>query len=122
MEVIGENIYYYAEDEPKDIDKKELLQAGVGAITGLGSALAQRPQRERRALSEIEQKCGKRPLFKRAQQGWQDCVNRVNETNARKVEQEDKRQRTNKNLLIIGGVVVGVAILGFIAYRISKRG
>ena len=54
MEVFGDTIFYYSEGTKEDASNKELLQAGVGAITGLGSALA---QRERRALSEVEQKC-----------------------------------------------------------------
>jgi len=118
MEVFGDTIFYYSEGTKEDASNKELLQAGVGAITGLGSALA---QRDRRALSEVEQKCGKKPLFGRARQQWQQCVNSVNETAARKAEQSERSAKTENNLLIIGSVGGVLVVIGLVVYAIRRK-
>lgn len=96
------------------------ITAGVGAIGGVGAALA---QRQKRQLSEAEQKFGKRPILPgKKRQEWDKKVNNFFNTKSSDATPKDKEKSkvSNKIILIIGGSVLGLAIIGFIVYKLKN--
>jgi hypothetical protein len=99
------------------------IATGITALTALGVAAAGKPK----TLSEIEQKCGKKPLFgKNRKAQWEQCassqnspINPTNQTNP-----TIQNQPMSKNLkigLIIGSGLFIAAIIGYVIYKRNKR-
>lgn len=112
--ITNREIYHNLSDEGK-----AGVAAGVTAATALGVAVLSKPK----TLSEIEQKCGKKPKFgknKKAQ--WDQCAssqagplptNQPNPTN----------QPMSKNLkigLIVGSGLFIATIIGYVIYKRNK--
>lgn len=102
------------------------IATGVTAATALGVAAVSK----QKTLSEIEQKCGKRPRFgknKKAQ--WQQCAasqgGQVDQTaQTAQNGQVDNKKPMSKNLkmgLIIGSSLLVVALIGFVIYKRRKK-
>ena len=105
-----------------DAGKAAAVTAGVGAAATLGAALA---QRQKRPLSEVEQKCGKKPLFgKKKKQAWQDCVNKTNEAVKAPASAINppppSAGNKNKTLIIASISVVVLAVVGVVIYKMRK--
>jgi hypothetical protein len=99
------------------------IATGVTALTALGVAAAGKPK----TLSEIEQKCGKKPLFgKNRKAQWEQCAsNQGSQTNPIiQTSQTNQNQPMSKNLkmgLIIGSGLFIAGIIGFVIYKRNKR-
>jgi hypothetical protein len=108
-----------------DAGKAALATAGIGAAAALGSGLLSR----QKTLSEVEQKCGKRPAFKgKKRDAWQKCVDKANQPTSAQMPtintQGNSKKPMNKNLklgLIIGGSLLGVALIGLVIYKMKKK-
>lgn len=108
-------------------DKKQInpdvLKTSGDVLTGLGTALINR----QRSYTDAEQRCGKRPLNKKAREAWQKCVDSNASmtqptTPAPIVEETPKKapmSKTTKIALISGGAVL-LVIIGYLVYKKSK--
>lgn len=112
---------YVINDEYSYIDddtKKELINAGIGTATAIGTALASK----QRQLSNVEQMCGKKPkLGRRKKEAWQECVNRTLPKQTFTPPPTNKPQsNNNKTLLIVGGSIVGLALITILILKLKK--
>jgi LPXTG-motif cell wall-anchored protein len=98
--------------------------AGVAAAAPIVSSIA---SRGRRPLSEIEQKCGKKPLIKRGKKGkqWQQCADTYNAQQSTVVQQQQQQQQqqtsSNKTMLYVGVGLGVAALVGLVIYLKRKK-
>jgi hypothetical protein len=117
MKVITRNPILYSNAEG-DGDKIAAVTAGVTALAGLGAALA---SRGRKPLSEIETKCGKKPLlgFTKKGKAWAECSQKMSTANTQQAPLDVQPKK--KNTILYIGIGVGVlALVGLVIYL--KRG
>jgi hypothetical protein len=105
----------------------DALKAGADILTGIGTTLASR----QRQFTEVEQRCGKKPLGKKQRATWQKCVDAngglaMQPTTPPAQEQPipdaNTKQPMSKGMkigLIAGGVVL-LGIIGFVIYKSRK--
>jgi hypothetical protein len=133
------DFYYNADDTlPTDpfsyadeAGKAAAITAGVGAAATLGAALA---SRQKAPLSEVENKCGKRPkIGKKKKAQWQECANKFSSSESQNrminpalipslpstpVTPVATTTDTNKNkMLYVGLGVVALAVVGYFVYK-----
>lgn len=106
----------------------DALKAGADVLTGIGTAIAGR----QRQLTDVEQRCGKKPLGKKARAQWQKCVDAnagssmqptTPPTQEQPLPDSSSKQPMSKGMkigLIAGGVVV-LGIIGFVIYKSTKK-
>ena len=106
----------------------DTIKAAADVLTGIGTTLAGR----QRQLTEVEQRCGKKPLGKKQRAQWQKCVDAngglaIQPTTPPTQEQllpdTNTKQPMSKNMkigLIVSGVVVA-GIIAFLIYKSSKE-
>ena len=106
----------------------DTIKAAADVLTGIGSTLASR----QRQLTDVEQRCGKRPVGKKQRAQWQKCVDAngglaMQPTTPPAQEQPiadtNTKQPMSKGMkigLIAGGVVV-LGIIGFVIYKSSNK-
>jgi hypothetical protein len=103
----------------------DTLKAGTDILTGIGSTLAGK----QRTFTDAEQRCGKKPLGKKARIQWQKCVDQgavtpmVQAPTIDTTVQADTKQPMSKGMkigLIVGGVVL-LGVIGFIIYKSTKK-
>lgn len=106
--------------------KDAFLQSGQAVVGGLVTALATKPKRP---LSEVEQRCGKKPkVGKKKKAEWQKCANSasapqmpVQPIPAPTADDTKKPMSKGLKIGLIAGSVVLVAIIGFVIYKKSKK-
>lgn len=110
-------IIYSNGDGDNKAAKLGAVTAGIGALAGVGSALA---NRGRRPLSDIETKCGKKPLlgFTKKGKAWAECSKGMSSA---PIQQTPQVQVTppppKKNTMLYVGIGVGViALVGLVIY------
>lgn len=104
-----------------DDTQKAAIGAGLTTAAGIGTALVQRGRRE---LSDIEKKCGKRPKNKAKLAEWQKCVDSSNknaEINNKTTEVKETWVKKNKNVLLIGGGILTLAIITLVVLKFRKK-
>lgn len=107
--------------------KVALATAGIGAATAIGGGLLSK----QRTLSEVEQKCGKRPLVRgKKRDAWQKCSDKANQPppppmpvipsmpNSKNSKPMSKGLKMG---LIIGGSVLGLTLVGLLIYKMKKK-
>jgi len=123
-------IFSNAEGDKPAKERKQMnpdaLKAGADVLTGIGSTLAGK----QRSYTDAEQRCGKKPLSKKARVEWQKCVDLGGSVNTQPTTTitdttptTDTKQPMSKGMkigLIAGGVVV-LGIIGFVIYKSSKK-
>jgi len=119
MEIITDREIEYSHLD--DGGKAALATAGIGAVAALGSGLLSR----QKTLSEVEQKCGKRPLLKgKKRNEWQKCADKANQPVQVVIPKDNSKKPMNKNLklgLIIGGSLLGLTLIGLLIYKMKKK-
>lgn len=97
----------------------------------LGTIGASAVQRQRQ-LSEVEQKCGKRPLFKgKKLNAWNDCAKKFNESGGGFIPTQTTTTTTStdtppppkpvpKWVWVVSGVAV-LGIVGFVIYKSTRK-
>ena len=111
---------YLATDGDKISKGIAMATAGVAAAAPIVSSIA---SRGRKPLSEIEQKCGKKPLVSIGKKGkqWQQCADTFNAEKSTVVQQQQQQTSSNKTMLYVG-VGLGVAVLvGLVIYLKRKN-
>ncbi len=124
-------IYLNAEGETESKEKKQvnpdLIKAGSDILTGVGTSLASKT----RQFTEVEQRCGKRPVGKKQRAQWQKCVDSgvgapapfqapAPEPISPQANAKKPMSKGMKIGLIAGGVVV-LGIIGFVIYKSTKK-
>lgn len=106
----------------------DAIKAAGDVLTGIGTTLAAR----QRTLTDVEQRCGKKPVGKKQRAIWQKCVDAngglaMQPTTPPAQEQPlpdaNTKQPMSKGMkigLIAGGVVV-LGIIGFVIYKSTKK-
>lgn len=105
--------------------KVALATAGIGAATAIGGGLLSK----QRTLSEVEQKCGKRPLVRgKKRDAWQKCSDNANQPTPPPMSiipsMPNSKKTMSKGLkmgLIIGGSVLGLTLVGLLIYKMKKK-
>ena len=125
MEIITDREIEYSHLD--DGGKAALATAGIGAVAALGGGLLSR----QKTLSEVEQKCGKRPLLKgKKRNEWQKCADKANQPApppmpiTPSMSNSKNSKPMNKNLklgLIIGGSLLGLTLVGLLIYKMKKK-
>ena len=101
---------------------KEAIAAGVTAATALGVAAVSK----QKPLSEVEQKCGKKPLFPgKRKKAWDNCAAGFASTASAPQQTPPPLPLVPKTKIpvwvwIVGGVVLAGGI-GFAIYRSTKK-
>lgn len=131
------DFYYNADDTlPTDAfsyadeaGKAAAITAGVGAAATLGAALA---SRQKAPLSEVENKCGKRPkIGKKKKAQWQECANKFSSSESQNrmmnpdlmnpappvVTSPPPPSPKNNTMLYVGLGVVALAVVGYFVYK-----
>lgn len=117
--------YSNADDKAEKKDKApinaDVLQAGASVLTGVGQTIAGR----QRQLTDVEQRCGKKPLGKKERATWQKCVdaNGGQTTSAPAPEPTSTTPPVEQGMskgMKIGLIVGGVALLGVIVFAVYK--
>jgi hypothetical protein len=124
-------VYLNAEGETETKEKKQvnpdLIKAASDILTGVGTSLASKT----RQFTEVEQRCGKRPIGKGARAQWQKCVDSGAGAPAPfqmpapepSMPAPNTKKPMSKGLkigLIAGGVVV-LGVIGFVIYKSTKK-
>jgi hypothetical protein len=114
--------YSNADDKPvKAPINTDVLQAGANVLMGVGQTIAGR----QRQLTDVEQRCGKKPLGKKERATWQKCV----DANGGQTMSAPAPEPTTPTTPIeqgiskkmkIGLAIGGVALLGIIVFAIYK--
>lgn len=97
--------------------------AAITALGGVGAALA---NRQNRPLSEVEQKCGKRPLLiGKKRNEWNDCAKNFASTSTIPIVNQLQNTTSTKKKIptwawVVGGVVV-TGLIGFLIYKSTKK-
>jgi hypothetical protein len=109
--------YYYLED-----DQKAAIGAAATGAIALGTALAQRGRKE---LSEVEQRCGKKPRGKKAKQEWQKCASNqsttTTTTTSNNTQQPNVISKNTKIALIAGGSLLVITVITLIILKRRKK-
>lgn len=134
MNIITNKPIIFSNVEGDEIPKErtpmnpDALKAGADVLTGIGSTLAGK----QRSYTDVEQRCGKRPIGKKQRVTWQKCVDAngglaMQPTTTPVQEQPlpdaNTKQPMSKGMkisLIAGGVVV-LGIIGFVIYKSTKK-
>lgn len=110
-------IIYSNADGDNKAAKLGAVTAGIGALAGIGAALA---NRGRRPLSEIEMKCGKKPMLRFTKKGkaWAECSKGMSSAPVQQTPQAQVTpQPPKKNTMLYVGIGVGViALVGLVIY------
>jgi len=122
-------IFSNAEGDKTPKEKKPMnpdaLKAGADILTGIGSTLAGK----QRSYTDVEQRCGKKPLGKKARAEWQKCVDAGGSvttsptSSTEPTSPTDTKQPLSKGMkigLIAGGVVL-LGVIGFVIYKSIKK-
>ena len=100
---------------------KEAIAAGVTAATALGVAAVSKPK----TLSEVEQKCGKKPLLPgKRRKAWDNCATGFASTASASQQTPPPLPLAPKKsnlLLYVGLSVVALAAITFVIYRAKKK-
>jgi len=99
---------------------KEAIAAGVTAATALGVAAVSKPK----TLSEVEQKCGKKPLLPgKRRKAWDNCAAGFASTASTPPTPPPLPlvPKKSNTLLYVGLGVVGLAVIGFIVYKAKNK-
>lgn len=118
------------DEEPKQGKSynPDALKAGADVLTGIGTAIAGR----QRQLTDIEQRCGKKPLGKKQRAQWQKCVDAngglamqptTPPAQEPPIADSNTKQPMSKGMkigLIAGGVVL-LGVIGFVIYKASNK-
>jgi len=109
MNVITDNPIIYS-----NFVDPSIVAAGIGAAGAVGTGLA---NRQKRPLSAIEMKCGKKPLlgFTKKGKAWKDCSSKTM-NNAAQQEQLTTQPKKSKTILYVGIAVGVVALVGLVIY------
>jgi hypothetical protein len=106
----------------------DAIKAAGDVLTGIGTTLAAR----QRPLTEVEQRCGKKPVGKKQRAIWQKCVDAngglamqpttppVQEQPIPDANTKQPMSKGMKTGLIVGGVVL-LGVIGFLIYKSSKK-
>ena len=106
----------------------DALKAGADVLTGIGTALVSK----QRQLTEIEQRCGKKPLGKKQRAQWQKCVDAngglamqptTPPTQEQPIPDTNTKQPMSKNMkigLIAGGIVL-LGVIGYVIYKSNQK-
>lgn len=109
--------FYNLED-----DQKAAIGAAATGAIAIGTALAQRGRRE---LSEVEQRCGKKPKGKKAREQWEKCASTPSNTNTTAPIDTSKQQNTmsknTKIALIVGGSLLVIGVITFAVLKLKKK-
>jgi hypothetical protein len=117
--------YSNADDKPEKKEKSpinaDVLQAGASVLTGVGQTIAGR----QRQLTDVEQRCGKKPVGKKQRAQWQKCVdaNGGQTMSAPAPEPTTPTTPTEQGMsknMKIGLAIGGVALVGIIVFAIYK--
>jgi len=105
-----------------DDDQKAAIGAAATGAIALGTALAQRGRRE---LSEVEQRCGKKPKGKKAKQDWEKCAASQPNTNTppttNNTQQPSAMSKNTKIALIAGGSLLVITVITLIVLKRKKK-
>lgn len=117
MKVISKAPIYYNAGGGDAAAKAGLITAGIGAAATLGSSLA---SRQKRPLSDIEQRCGKKPVFGFTQKGkdWKKCAESGTLPAAPITTPTQSKSNTKWILIGLGALV----LLGGTVYLIRRNG
>lgn len=99
--------------------KKQLFQTA----TQLAGSIANRP---RKPLTDIQQQCGKRPLFKGTKLNqYNACVAKANTPIVQSTNSQNSgvksMSKANKNGLIIGGSILGIIIIFVVIKKLNNK-
>ncbi len=111
-------IYSNASGDDKSAAKIGAITAGIGAAATLGAALA---NRQRKPLSDVETKCGKKPMFGFGKKGkdWQKCVSSIQPQTQQQKPILTQQQKKNTMLYVSVGIAI-IAIVGLVIYLKKK--
>ena len=129
MNIITDKPIIFVNDSYSNADDKaekkpinaDVLQAGASVLTGVGQTIAGR----QRQLTDVEQRCGKKPLGKKERATWQKCVdaNGGQTMSAPAPEPTTTTTPTDQGMtktMKIGLAIGGVALVGIIVFAIYK--
>ncbi len=111
--------FYYLED-----DQKAAIGAAATGAIAIGTALAQRGRRE---LSDVEQRCGKKPRSKKAKEAWEKCVasqpvaNTTQTSPTNEPKQPTSMSKNTKIALIAGGSLLVITVITLIVLKRKKK-
>lgn len=111
--------FNFSEDEYSNAVSGAVVGAvaqGVGELSKLGTTALQGRQKKKYGALDI----AKQKSEAKAAMTQQILAQRQAQIEAAQKEKEAKA-KTTRTLLIVGGVVIGVAILGIIIYKVKKR-
>lgn len=107
--------------------KAALLTTGIGGAVALGTALIGKNKQ----LTDVEQKCGKRPkIGRKKKEAWQKCADEQNTRAPQKPTGTDTTAGTQTNTqtqqgmskgMKIGLIVGGVVVVGLVLVLVLKR-
>ena len=104
---------FSGEDYSNAADPVTAIAQGVGEVAKLGTTISSGQQKKKYgALDTAAQK----------QQARSEMINQILANRQEEERTKSAKQKTTRTLLIVGGVVLGLAILGFTIYMIRKRG
>ena len=103
-----------------DDTKKALIGTGIATAGAVAVGLA---QKGKKPLSDVEQRCGKKPWFlakKSKKRQWEQCASQTPSTptpSGERTQETPKKNNTNIMIFAIGGLV----IIGAIIYANRKK-
>jgi hypothetical protein len=123
-------IYSNANGDEKPVVAKErkqinpdVLKTGGEVLAGIGSALVNR----QRSYTDAEQRCGKKPIGKKARESWQKCVDSgvgivapMQQTPTMETAPTKTPMTKNTKIALISGGVVLLTVIGYLIYKKSK--
>lgn len=122
----GENDEFFNGDGDGDT-KKALI--GTGIATG-GALLVGLASKGRKTPTDVQQKCGKKPLFgKQKKQQYNDCIAKSNapvvetaKTTPTNETAPKKPMSKGAKIGIVVGAIVVFGVIGFMVYKKMKKG
>lgn len=112
------NSYFSGDEEgySNAIDPVGAIAEGVGSLANLGTTIAQGQQKK---------KYGALDLASKKQEARSAMAQKILDIKQGQIEAAKKKQegksKTTRTLLIVGGVILGLAVIGGIIYAIKKR-
>lgn len=112
------NSYFSGDDEgySNAIDPVTAIAEGVGKIAGFGQTIAQGQQKKKYGALDLASK----QQEARSMMSQKLLELKQSQIDSAKKQQEGK-SKTTRTLLIVGGVILGLAVIGGIFYVIKKR-